>query len=260
MPFPKLIVILGPTATGKTKLAVALARKFNGEIVSADSRQVYRGMDIGTGKDLAEYGKGKNKIPYHLINIVKPVTQFNAGKFKKRPAGSINKILSRNKIPFLVGGTGLYISALIDNYQFPNLSSKQAKGKAKYQTLQIGLTYPKKILNKKIEQRVDKMIENGMINETKKLVKKYPPLRRAGGQYAAPLQTIGYREIINYLNNVETRDLASLQQSVDLIKLHTRQFAKRQMTWFKGHGGRDKHIHSIKNQKEAEKLIKKFLG
>jgi len=94
----------------------------------------------------------------------------------------------------------------------------------------------------------------------KKLVKKYPPLRRAGGQYAAPLQTIGYREIINYLNNVETRDLASLQQSVDLIKLHTRQFAKRQMTWFKGHGGRDKHIHWIKNQKEAEKLIKKFLG
>ena len=244
----KLIAIIGPTATGKTKLAVSLARKFKAEIVSADSRQVYRGMDIGTGKDMAEYGRGKNKIPYHLIDIVNPVTQFNVGKFKKKAAGAINKILSQNKIPFLVGGTGLYISALIDNYQFPNLSSRPAKGKAQYQTLQIGLTYPKKILDKKIERRVDEMIKNGLINETKKLVKKY-------GKNSAPLQTIGYAEIVDYLNKKTTLD-----QAVNLIKLRTRQFAKRQMTWFAGHGGKDKHIHWVKNQQEAEKLIKKFLG
>lgn len=120
----KIIAILGPTATGKTKLAIELAYKFNGEIVSADSRQVYKGMDIGTGKDLQDYSfKLKNKlikIPYHLIDVVSPKAEFNLAKYQKLAYRAIDDILSRNKLPFLAGGSGLYLQTIIDGY---NLSS-----------------------------------------------------------------------------------------------------------------------------------------
>lgn len=129
----KVIVILGPTSSGKTGLGVKLAYKFNGEIISADSRQVYRGMDIGTGKDLDEYkiklkvksnlpaGKaGKLKvinIPYHLIDVVSPRTRFNLAKYQKLAFKAIDDILSCGKLPIIVGGTGLYLQAVVDNYK-----------------------------------------------------------------------------------------------------------------------------------------------
>ena len=133
----KIIVILGPTASGKTGLAVKLAYKFNGEIISADSRQVYKGMDIGTGKDLGEYWvrvkrgntgasglplplkrdrNDKIKIPYHLIDVVSPKTEFSLAKFKEKADKAIENILKRNKVPIIAGGTGLYLQALVDNY------------------------------------------------------------------------------------------------------------------------------------------------
>lgn len=289
----KLIVICGPTATGKTKLAVSLAKKFNGEIISADSRQVYKDMNIGTGKDLKEYGK----IKYHLIDIIKPNTEFNLAKYKKLALKAIQDIHTRGKVPFLVGGTGLYISAIIDNYNIPQVKSNKKirnkleklnklekikilkkldpdaldfvdinnprrldraleiclsgqkfsairkKGKQLFDVLQIGLTFPKDILNKKIDKRVDKMIKQGLVNETKRLIKKY----RINSVLS---QIIGYKEIIDFLNKKVTLDKA-----VELIKIHTHQFAKRQMTWFK----RDKRIKWTKNKSEAEKLIKKFI-
>jgi len=130
----KILVILGPTATGKTKLAVKLALKFNGEIVSADSMQVYKGMNIGTGKDLNEYEiKNKSKIlsnvkcqmsnvvPYHLIDVVSPNTDFNVAKFQKLAYKAIDDILSRGKLPIIVGGTGLYVSAVVDGLVLPKL-------------------------------------------------------------------------------------------------------------------------------------------
>lgn len=113
----KVLVILGPTASGKTSLAVNLAYKFNGEIVSADSRQVYRGMDIGTGKDLKEYVVKGKKIPYHLIDVVNPNEDFNLAKYQKLAGEAIAKILARGRLPIIVGGTGLYLQALIDGYQ-----------------------------------------------------------------------------------------------------------------------------------------------
>jgi len=113
----KIIVILGPTSSGKTKLAVRLAVKFNGEIVSADSRQVYRGMDIGTGKDLVEYKIGKKFIPYHLIDIASPKIRFNAAKYQKLAFNAIDDILRRGKLPILAGGSGLYLQAVVDNFQ-----------------------------------------------------------------------------------------------------------------------------------------------
>jgi len=134
---PKLIVILGPTASGKTKLAVKLAANFNGEIVSADSRQVYRGMDIGTGKDVKEYsltkrtpsvspppkgGEQNVKIPYHLIDVVSPKTKFSLATYQKMAYKAIDDIINREKMPFLVGGTGLYIQAITDG--IPLLKAK----------------------------------------------------------------------------------------------------------------------------------------
>jgi tRNA dimethylallyltransferase len=113
---PKVIVVLGPTASGKTGLGIKLAREFNGEIISADSRQVYRGMDIGTGKDLVDYGKGKNKVPYHLIDIVNPQDDFDLAKYQELVFAATRNILTRGKLPIIVGGSGLYLQAVVDNY------------------------------------------------------------------------------------------------------------------------------------------------
>ncbi|MEE9430334.1 MAG: tRNA (adenosine(37)-N6)-dimethylallyltransferase MiaA [Melioribacteraceae bacterium] len=112
----KLITILGPTAVGKTKFATQLAYKFNGEIISADSRQVYIGMDIGTGKDLSDYEINNQKIPYHLIDVVKPHCEFNLYLFQQLFQNSFKKIISRNKLTFLVGGSALYLNSILQNY------------------------------------------------------------------------------------------------------------------------------------------------
>ena len=109
----KVIVILGPTASGKTAVGVKLAKALKGEIVSADSRQVYRGMDVGTGKDLAEYGK----IPYHLIDVADPQEIFDLAQYQKLAFEAINDILRRGKLPIVAGGSGLYLQALVDGYQ-----------------------------------------------------------------------------------------------------------------------------------------------
>jgi len=114
---PKLIVILGPTSSGKTKLAVEIAHQYNGEIVSADSRQVYKGMDIGTGKDLYEYGKGSKAIQYHLIDVVEPNNQFNLKQYQSLAYKALDGIIKRKKTPILVGGSGLYLQAVVDGYQ-----------------------------------------------------------------------------------------------------------------------------------------------
>jgi len=124
---PKVLVILGPTASGKTKLGVELAWKFNGEIISADSRQVYKGMDIGTGKDLKEYKVGKEKIPYHLIDVVSPQDEFNLALYQKLAFKAIEDILQRGKLPIIVGGTGLYLQAVVDNYNISNIKPDQAR-------------------------------------------------------------------------------------------------------------------------------------
>lgn len=113
---PKIIVILGPTASGKTRLAVELARALNGEIVSADSRQVYKGMDLGTGKDLAEYGEGENAVPYHLIDVAAPMEQYDLKSYQEAAYKAIDGILSQGKLPILVGGSGLYLQAVVDGY------------------------------------------------------------------------------------------------------------------------------------------------
>jgi tRNA dimethylallyltransferase len=122
-----LITILGATATGKTKLAVQLANYFNGEIISADSRQVYSGMNIGTGKDLSEYSINGKQIPYHLIDIIDPAEEFDLYKFQQLFYKSFEDISGRNKIPFLVGGTGMYLSSILQNYNLNKADFEKAQ-------------------------------------------------------------------------------------------------------------------------------------
>ncbi|MFA5048860.1 MAG: tRNA (adenosine(37)-N6)-dimethylallyltransferase MiaA [Patescibacteria group bacterium] len=165
----KLIAIIGATATGKTKLAVTLARKFGGEIISADSRQVYRGMDIGTGKDLSEYQEGGRPVPYHLIDVVSPKTSFNLAKHKKAADRAIKNIQQAGRLPFLVGGTGLYAEAVIYGYQLPQSDlKKQASARTRLNKLTLlqllvklkkidSATY--KIIDRKNRRRVQRALE-----------------------------------------------------------------------------------------------------
>lgn len=301
---PKIIVILGSTASGKTDLGLALAKKFDGEIVSADSRQVYKKMNIGTAKPAGEWNKKEytvDGVSHHLMDMVDPGKDFSLADYKDMATQAIKDILNRKKLPIVVGGTGLYIQTLIENLDIPKVEpSKQlrkqlekkslpelvkmlekidpasakkidlknprrvlrslevfilsgesffnqrTKSKPMYQTLQIGLDWPREELFKRINARVDKQIVEGLVEETKKLASKY--------KWKIPsMSGIGYKQIGFYL-----RGEMSLARAVEMLKRDTRHYAKRQMTWFK----RDKNIVWIKNTDYlalAEKLARDFL-
>lgn len=314
----KLVAIVGPTASSKTKLAISLAKKFNGAIVSADSRQIYKEMDIGTAKPIPmqnEKCKMKNGIlivngiKHFLINIKNPCDDYTVGQYKKDAILVINKIIRNGKLPFLVGGTGLYISAITDNLEIPKVkpneklrkklekeikdkgldfvwkklvkidheaayivdpknprrivraleialltnkpfSSQRKKGKPLYKTLELGLNPEPDKLKKIIAERIDVMVHDGLVEEVKRLLKKY-------GTKPKAFEAIGYREIIDYLNNK-----TSLKEAVELMNKNTWHYARRQMTWFR----KDKEIiwlpnNSLANsEKYAQKLIKEFLS
>ena len=157
----QLVVILGPTSSGKTRLAVELAAKFNGEIISADSRQVYRGMDIGTGKDLREYKilNIKNKkyidIPYYLIDVVEPNQEFNLAMYKRQAEEAIEDVHRHGKLPILVGGSGLYLQAVVDNYQLSNVAADDIlRNKLEKKTVQ-NLYQELAKLNKKFAEKLN---------------------------------------------------------------------------------------------------------
>jgi tRNA dimethylallyltransferase len=300
----KLIVILGPTASGKTDLSIKLAKKYNGEIVSADSRQIYKGMDIGTAKPLDLQG-----IPHWLLDIKNPNQPYAVGEYKKDAVKIIRQILKRKKLPILVGGTGLYIKAVVDNLDIPRVeanpllrakiekeinekglnfifkklvkldpeaayivdpknprrivraleitlltkkpfSLQRKSGKPLFDILELGINVPKEKLKERINRRVDQMLKNGLVEEVKKLVKKYPPSGEAGGAHEQAFDAIGYREIIDFLNKKSTAE-----QPAEAIKINTWHYAKRQMTWFK----KDKKIIWIESPKEADELCRDWL-
>jgi len=292
----KLIVIVGPNASGKTDLSIKLAEKFNGEIISADSRQVYKGMDIGTGKITK---KEMKNIPHYLLDVASPKRKFTAAQYKKLSQKAIEKIFKKEKIPFIVGGTGFYIQAVIDNIAIPEVKPdwqlrkkleklkkeelfkklkkldpqraknidqnnkrriiraieivlktkkpvpKLKKTKPSFDFLILGLKRNFNDLKKRIEKRLKMRLKQGMIAEVKKLKKSGLSWKR--------LEEFGleYRYIALYLQKK-----LSYQEMISKLQKEIERYAKRQMTWFK----RDKRIKWIKNYKEAERLVKKFLN
>jgi len=291
-----LITILGPTATGKTKLAAQLANKFNGEIISADSRQVYKGMDIGTGKDLSDYLVDGNKIPYHLIDIVNPQAEFNLYLFITNFKEAFKKIISKNKKPFLTGGTGLYISSVIQDYKIKkadfnesniaklstlpveelrslllklktkhhnktDLEDKdriikailvaESEGEAllsdiKVNPLVIGVKFERGEIKKRITERLNKRLNEGMIKEIKKLIE-------GGVSYERLLQLgLEYKFIALYLKGE-----LSYEEMFQKLNSAISAFAKRQMTWFRKMEREGVKINWIDNAdfNRAEELI-----
>lgn len=287
----KLLVILGPTASGKSNLAIQLAEIFNGEIISADSRQIFKEMNIGTAKIL------NSKIPHHLIDFISPTESFSVAQYKKLAYQTIRNIQKRGKLPILCGGTGLYISSVIENWQFPKISAQnklreklekksiqellkiytkldpqgaemidsknkrrliraievsslsnksfwqqRKKTKPFFNALIIGLKLPKEELKQRVSKRTKKMIQIGLETEVKNLVSKYG--------WIPSLQSIGYQEWKEYFN-----DKINKKEVQNLIELHTLQYIKRQMTWFK----KMKEIKWIEDPKIAIELTKLFL-
>lgn len=302
---PKLIVILGPTSSGKTGLSIKLAKKFGGEVVSADSRQVYRGMNIGSGKVTKKEMAG---VFHHLLDVANPKRRFSVAQYKKLAEKAISKIHKKNKIPFLVGGTGFYIQSVVDGIVIPQvkpdwklraklekltveqmfeklkkLDPKRAKSIDRYNPrrlvraleivmttgkavptitknknseldiLQIGITKSQDELKKLIRKRLLKRLENNaMINEVKKLRKtlSWKRLEEFGLEYRFIARLLRYAQHCG-----QAQYLEAYQEMIDSIQKESEHYVKRQMTWFK----KDNRIIWIKNQKEAENLIEKFL-
>ncbi len=270
----KLIVITGCTATGKTSLSVELAKRINGEIVSSDSMQIYKGMDVGTAKVTEGEMSG---IPHHMIDIVEPNSRFTVAEYQEMALKKIEEIYSRGKVPIIVGGTGLYINSIIYKMTFSEydvelknrirqMSEKVSKQelwdylysldpdraselsvndvKRVSRAIEIALSNSKAdqdetkikrfdsrifILNgdradiyDRINKRVDIMLDNGLIDEVKGL------LYRGIDRNSQAIQGIGYKEITEYIDG-----LCSLDESVELVKRKSRNYAKRQLTWFK---------------------------
>jgi tRNA-2-methylthio-N6-dimethylallyladenosine synthase len=291
----KLVVVLGPTACGKTKIGVDLAKKFNGEIISADSRQVYKGMDIGTGKDLGDY----DGVPYHLIDITDPMEQVTLKDWQKLAYEKITDLNEQNKLALLVGGTGLYLNSIIDGYvledqkidqklrkQLNNSSLKVLQNKIKKLDLQafkkIDINNPRRIIRaieiaksgnsitkmktKKLDLDIlvlgikfDKdVIYNRIDERLKHRIEKeamVPEVR------SLRQKGVSWKRLDDF--GLEYRWVAKYlkkqinkQELFDNLSNAIHHFAKRQLTWFK----KRKDIVWVKNTQEAEKLVKKFLG
>jgi tRNA dimethylallyltransferase len=276
----RFIVITGPTASGKTKISVLVAKALGSEVISADSMQIYKGLDIGTAKPAPEEMMG---VKHHMVDIIAPDCDYSVAEFQKEAFSIIDELNRKGIVPVISGGTGLYINSLVYKLDFAktdknnllrqkysevaddkstaylynilkekdpsyaNIISENDKRRIirrlevietggdidydfrkyneKYEFLIVGLRVPRETLYKRIEERSDKMISEGLVEETESIYTKY-------GNVNA-LKAIGYKEMIPYINGEY-----ELQEAVRLIKRNTRRYAKRQMTWF----GRDERM------------------
>jgi tRNA dimethylallyltransferase len=249
-----LIVVLGETASGKSALGMDLARQFNGEIICADSRTIYTGMDIGTAKPSRQ---DRAEIPHHLLDVIKPGQKYSAAQFKQDAERLITEIASRGRLPIMVGGTGLYIDAVIFNYQFStkdaprssensrhlDISVASGKGELRDNTLLIGLSIEREALEARIRSRIENMFAAGFETEVSDLVAKY-------GNDDESTFGIGYRVMFKYLHGDVT-----LEEAKEEFVRGDKSLAKRQRTWFK----RNKSIHWVTKQSEAVELVTTLL-
>ena len=276
MPKEKLVVILGPTATGKSRCGIELAKRFRGEIISGDSMLVYRQMNIGTAKPSEEE---LQSVPHHLVNILNPDSSYSVADFQQQAAETISGITERGNLPILVGGTGLYIKALLEDYQFSEVEEKpelrqqleafaseqgndklfewlkredpaaalrlhpndvrrvvrafetvlsgdkvsqEKKSELKYDAVVFGLFMDRDFLYERINRRVDRMLEEGLEEEVRSLLKAGVPVD------CLSMKSLGYRQMAEYLTGQ-----CDFSTAVENIKKGTRHFAKRQITWYK---------------------------
>lgn len=290
----KVLAVIGPTASGKTKLAIELAKSLEGEIISADSRQVYKYVNIATSYPSLE---DLNTVKHYFISELELNEDFNAGQFGKRARALIEDIFSRNKQPVICGGSGLYVRSLIDGFFEDEIESKDIRDKLyqkleskgedhlydelkkvdeesyskipkrkirrviraleiyyasgkrmsefqnkkieiDFETVQIGLMLDRKYLYKRINERVDEMISNGLIDEVKNLQAKSFDYKTSNS-----LNTVGIKEVFKYFEGEYDFETMRI-----LIKQNTRRYAKRQMTWF----GKDKRIKWINVTEESD--------
>ncbi len=277
---PKVIVIGGPTASGKTALSIELAKRINGEIVSADSMQIYKDMNIGTAKPTKEE---MGDIKHYMIDFVSPETRYSVSEYKKDATKCIEEIIKKGKTPIVIGGTGLYIDSLIYGIEYqeipididyrnklnqmadegrlqelydmacnideeamkiisPNdkkriirvLEIYKQTGKTKtqqniesrknevpYEYIAFAINMDRAKLYERINKRVDIMLENGLIEEVQALINKYDNIKTA-------MQSLGYKEVVQYFNKELTKE-----EMIDKIKMESRRYAKRQLTWFR---------------------------
>ena len=258
---PKILVIVGPTASGKTRLAVELAHEWNGEVVSADSMQVYRRMDIGTAKPTAEEMDG---IPHHMIDVADPGEDFSAARYVEMASACVDGILARGRLPIVAGGTGLYIDSLLSGRTFApfspdsplrgeleaelarrggaamleevfrstgrTISQHDRETRAlppRYDALTIGLTFRERAdLWARIDRRVDQMARDGLEAEVRGLLSSGLP------RTCTAMQAIGYKEFVAAVDGQ-----ISWKEAEELVKLRSRQYAKRQLTWFRRREG-----------------------
>ncbi|MCL5407199.1 MAG: tRNA (adenosine(37)-N6)-dimethylallyltransferase MiaA [Patescibacteria group bacterium] len=287
----KVVAIIGPTGSGKTAWAKKIAAKFQAKIISVDSRQIYKGFDIGTGKD--------KSFHQDLIDIAEPTKRFTLWDYQNLANDLISQYFQMKSLPVLVGGTGLYLYAVLYGYVLPNIQEESEKFRKKlekenitklyeelkkidlraalkidpqnkrriiralevaaltrrpsdelvkkkklpFKTLIIGIKTDRETLYSKIDARIDQMIKDGLVEEVRVLLKKYPP-------DLTTLNTIGYKEIIDYLQGHST-----LKEAILKIKTNTHAYVRRQETWFR----KNKDIKWVEKYEDAEKLIVKFL-
>lgn len=302
----KMITILGPTASGKTSVAAALALRTGGEIISADSRQVYRRMDIGTGKDLADYTIGDVHIPYHLIDIAEPGTKYNLFQYQQDFHTAYNDIRSRGKLPILCGGTGLYIEAVLGGYSLSPVPQNQKlreslEGKSLDQLTQmlvqlkqkngsnmhnrtdvdtaqrairaieietynlehptperqmpqvdslvIGINIDRELRREKITRRLKARLEEGMCDEIRSLID--------GGVNPDDLIYYGleYKFVTEYVVGK-----TSYEEMFRKLEIAIHQFAKRQMTWFRGMERRGYTIHWIDAAQSMDEKVEAIMS
>ena len=290
----KLIVIAGTNASGKSGLGVELAVRYGGEIVSADSRQVFRGLDLGSGKITKEEMRG---VPHHLIDVCEPGDFFSMADFQRQAYAAIDGVIARGKLPFLVGGTGLYVASVADGYELsdraPDLELlarletydtpalyqmlrqrlpdtdidpknrnrvmraierleaddyQPGRRRPCYETLKIGVTWPREILKRRIDQRLERRLGEGMVEEVRALLD--------AGVSTEFLMKLGleYRYLTRYLLGE-----IGYEQMVEELGNAIKKFAKRQMTWFR----RDESIHWLDMEgdpaAQAATLIDNFI-